>query len=331
MSVDNSSAKTIARYQQWVESYIARQRYGKDPASLYEPIRYIMQLGGKRLRPLLVLLSYALFRDDVKKIVPYAVAVELFHNFTLVHDDIMDQAPLRRGKPTVHEKWNVSTAILSGDVMLVKVYDLFLQLPPKKAVQVLNLFNTCATQVCEGQQLDMEFESLFNVTEKEYIGMIRQKTAALLGFSMELGGCLAGTSASTCKALRTFGINMGIGFQLMDDLLDAYGNPEKFGKQIGGDIIANKKTYLLIRSLAHASPAQRAELEKWLKARSFDPIEKVQAVKKVWDELHIQQATQQLINTYFNKAFSSLNRVKGHRETKEVLYHLTGSLINRQQ
>lgn len=329
MSV-SSSAKVIARYQQLIETYISKQQYGKSPASLYEPIRYIMQLGGKRLRPLLVMLSYSLFRSDVKKVVPYAVAVELFHNFTLVHDDIMDNAPLRRGKSTVHEKWNVNTAILSGDVMLVKVYDLFLQLPPAKAKKILQLFNTCATEVCEGQQLDMEFEKNEKVNEQQYIRMIRQKTAVLLGFSLELGACLADAKPATCKALREFGINMGIGFQLMDDLLDAYGDPEKFGKQVGGDIIANKKTYLLIRSLEKASAAQRTGLEKWLNAKSFDPDEKVRSIKSIWDELNIREATQRKINSCFQKAFTSLEKIKARSETKQVLYELAKSLMDRQ-
>lgn len=329
MSV-NPSAAVLNRYQQLIESYISKQHYGKSPDSLYEPIRYIMQLGGKRLRPLMVMLSYSLFRSDVNKIVPYAVAVELFHNFTLMHDDIMDNAPIRRGKPSVHEKWNTNTAILSGDVMLVKVYDLFLQLPPEKAKEVLQLFNACATEVCEGQQLDMEFEKIPQVSTLQYIRMIRQKTAVLLGFCLELGARLANAKPQNCKHLREVGINMGIGFQLMDDLLDAYGDPDKFGKQVGGDIIANKKTYLLIHSLEKASAAQRAELEKWLQAKSFDANEKVRAVKAIWDELNIRQAAHRKINFYFKKAHSGLSQVRGKNEAKKLLHTLTESLMNRQ-
>ena len=212
----------IATYHKLIEREIRKLRFGKQPAALYEPIRYLMQLGGKRLRPLLVLLAYSLFKNNVKNIIRYAVAVEAFHNFTLMHDDIMDNAPLRRGKPTVHEKWNVNTAILSGDVMLVHVYNLFLALPPEKLNPVLTIFNRCAAEVCEGQQWDMEFETMKAVTEKQYIEMIRQKTAVLLGFSLELGGVLAEATPANCKALRDFGTNIGIGFQLMDDLLDAY-------------------------------------------------------------------------------------------------------------
>ncbi len=330
MPVKTPFPQTLVNYQNLIEASIRKLRTGKVPASLYEPIHYIMQLGGKRLRPLLVLLAYSLYRTDVKKAVPYAVAVELFHNFTLVHDDIMDKAPLRRGKPTVHEKWNVSTAILSGDVMLVKVYNLFLSLPPEKAIQVLERFNACATRVCEGQQLDMEFEKQTTVTEKEYIGMITEKTAALLGFSLELGARLANAPAAECQALNKFGIDMGIGFQLMDDLLDAYGNPEKFGKQTGGDILANKKTYLLITSLQKASAAQRKELTYWLNAAHFDPEEKINAVKRIWDELNVRQDTELKIHQYFSRAFRQLGRVKGRKAGMELLKQFTQQLINRQ-
>jgi geranylgeranyl diphosphate synthase type II len=236
-------------YLKLIEAEIKRNKFGKEPASLYEPIRYLMGLGGKRMRPLLTLLSYSLYKDDVKSIVPFAVAIEAFHNFTLMHDDIMDNAPLRRGDKTVHEKWNVNTAILSGDVMLVKVYDMLLSLDAEKLKPVLQKFNTCAAEVCEGQQWDMEFETLASVSESQYINMIRLKTAVLLGFSLEFGAILANSSVEDQNALREFGVNIGIGFQLKDDLLDAYADPKKFGKQVGGDIIANKKTYLLIKAL----------------------------------------------------------------------------------
>ncbi len=322
--------KTVARYQQLIESHIRKIKLGKEPASLYEPIRYLMQLGGKRLRPLLVMLSYSLFRNHARNIVPYAVAVELFHNFTLVHDDIMDKAPLRRGQPTVHEKWNVPTAILSGDVMLVKVYDLFLSLPPVKAAVVLRLFNACAARVCEGQQLDMEFEKQPSVTEQQYLSMIEKKTAALLGFSLELGALLAGARPADCKALRNFGIYTGIAFQLMDDLLDAYGDPEKFGKTVGGDIVANKKTYLLIASLEKANAAQRQELMYWLNTTGFDPDKKIQAVKAIWDELKIKQAAEAKAQMYFKKAFRQLDKVNGKKSFRLALQQFTAGLVNRQ-
>src|SRR5687768_13484635 len=212
----------IENYSKLLEKEIEKQKYGRQPVSLYEPIRYLMSLGGKRLRPMLTLLAYSLYRSDIKRVLPYAIAVEAFHNFTLMHDDIMDKAPLRRGKPTVHKKWNVNTAILSGDVMLVKVYDMLLQLEDPLLKPVLRTFNQCAAEVCEGQQWDMEFESATDVTEKEYVNMIRLKTAVLLGFSLEFGAILAGAPDNDRRALRDFGVNIGIGFQLKDDLLDAY-------------------------------------------------------------------------------------------------------------
>ncbi|HEY3430183.1 MAG TPA: polyprenyl synthetase family protein, partial [Cyclobacteriaceae bacterium] len=222
----------LRQYIQLIEQEIKKNKFGKQPASLYEPIRYLMGLGGKRMRPLLTLLAYSLYKDDVKEAIPYAVAVEAFHNFTLMHDDIMDNAPLRRGNKTVHEKWNVNTAILSGDVMLVKVYEMFADLESDKLKKVLKAFNACAAEVCEGQQWDMEFETTSRVKESQYVEMIRQKTAVLLGFSLELGAILGDAPAEDQEALKNFGINIGIGFQLKDDLLDAYADPKKFGKQV---------------------------------------------------------------------------------------------------
>ena len=273
----------IGKCQQWIEQEIKKNKYGKQPESLYEPIRYLMNLGGKRLRPMLTLLSYSLYKDDVKSIIPYAVAVEAFHNFTLMHDDIMDKAPLRRGKSTVHKKWNVNTAILSGDVMLVKVYEAFNELEPSTLKTVLKSFNKCAAEVCEGQQWDMEYESHATVTEAEYINMIKLKTSVLLGFSLELGAILSGASDEDRKTLYQFGVNIGIGFQLKDDLLDAYADPKKFGKQVGGDIIANKKTWLLIKALEKAQGKEKKELQHWLAAKTFKKKEKVAAIKVIYD------------------------------------------------
>jgi geranylgeranyl diphosphate synthase, type II len=289
-----------------IESEIARQKYGSQPKSLYEPIRYIMSLGGKRLRPLLTVLAYSLYKSNVKEVIKYAVAVEAFHNFTLLHDDIMDKAPLRRGKATVHEKWNVNTAILSGDVMLVRVYDMFLELEGEKLKSVLEIFNQCAAEVCEGQQWDMEFESKKKVTEAQYIEMIRLKTAVLLGFALELGAVLADAPDSDRKALREFGTNIGIGFQLKDDLLDVYADQKKFGKQVGGDIIANKKTYLLIKAIEKAKGKDKVELVQWLASKKFDKRKKVKAVTAIYDKLNIASLTEQRIDFYFSKGFKSL-------------------------
>lgn len=317
-------------YSKLIEKEITQTKFGKQPESLYEPIRYIMSIGGKRLRPLLTLFAYSLYKKDVKNIVPYAVSVEAFHNFTLMHDDIMDKAPLRRGKATVHEKWNINTAILSGDVMLVKVYDMLLTLPPDKLKPVLKAFNKCAAEVCEGQQLDMDFEKRPSVAEKEYIAMIKLKTAVLLGYALELGAVLANADEEQQKALREFGINIGIGFQLKDDLLDAYADPKKFGKQVGGDIIANKKTYLLIQALEKAKGKQKQELTQWLEARRFNKKEKVAAVKSIFDSIQIPQLTEKKINQYFSKGFASLEKVKGHAAAKEQLRKFAEDLIGRQ-
>jgi geranylgeranyl diphosphate synthase, type II len=322
--------QSIKNYQQWIEREINKNTYGKNPASLYEPIRYLMAIGGKRLRPLLVLLSYSLYKNDTKRMVPYATAVELFHNFTLMHDDIMDNAPLRRGNTTVHEKWNVNTAILSGDVMQVKVYDMLLPLPAEKLKTVITFFNKCATEVCEGQQWDMEFETTKTVTEAQYINMIRQKTAVLLGFSLELGAILADASLEDRKLLREFGVNIGIGFQLKDDLLDAYADPKKFGKQVGGDIIANKKTYLLIKALEKATGKTKKALEAQLTLTKFNTAKKVTAVKGVYDALDIAALTEKKINQFFTKGFRSLEKLNVEPSRKRILIDFAKDLISRQ-
>lgn len=312
-----------------VEQEIKKQRFGSNPKSLYDPIHYIMRLGGKRLRPLLALLAYSLYRDNPKSIVKYATAVELFHNFTLLHDDIMDKAPLRRGKPTVHKKWNVNTAILSGDVMLVKVYDQFLDLSGQTLKELLPIFNQCAAEVCEGQQWDMEFETKSKVTEAQYIQMIKLKTAVLLGFSLELGALLANANLRERKSLKEFGINIGIGFQLKDDLLDVYGDQSKFGKQVGGDILANKKTYLLIKAKEKAKGRDKQELEHWITVRKFNKSQKIKAVTALYDRLAIAQLTEIKIAEYFKHGFKNLEQVTASPQ-KELLIQFTQNLISRQ-
>lgn len=317
------------QYSALLESRIGAMQFGKQPISLYEPIRYVMRLGGKRIRPVLTLLTYSLFRNDVKSILPYAIAVEVFHNFTLMHDDIMDRAPLRRGKPTVHEKWNLSTAILSGDVMLVKVYEMFSRLDPATFRVAVDAFNACATRVCEGQQWDMHFENAQNVTETAYIRMIQDKTAALLGFSLELGAILAGADSQTRKLLKEFGISIGTGFQLRDDLLDAYGDPGRFGKQTGGDILANKKTFLLIKALERAGAAERKELNYWLTATKFNKKKKVASIIAIYDRLKIPDLARRKADRYFSKAFALLERLPDSPARKN-LRTFTRLLMDRQ-
>jgi geranylgeranyl diphosphate synthase type II len=279
---------------------------------------------------MLSLMGYSLFGNNERSMVPYAAAIEAFHNFTLMHDDIMDQAPLRRGHQTVHTRWNTNTAILAGDVMLVKVYSALQSLPPGLLQSVLPRFNACATAVCEGQQWDMEFENMKVVSEAQYLRMIRQKTAALLGFSLEFGALLAGAQESECQAMRKFGTAIGVGFQLRDDLLDAFGDPKKFGKQLGGDIISNKKTFLLIKASALASRSQKKELERWIVSKKFSKKEKVEAVKALYTALGIPALTEKKANQYFRTAFRTLDALKCSIAAKVVLRDYADRLISRQ-
>jgi geranylgeranyl diphosphate synthase type II len=289
-----------------------------------------MALSGKRLRPVLTLLSASLYTDNWQTALKPAQAVELFHNFTLMHDDIMDNAPIRRGKPTIHEKWNANTAILSGDVMLVKAYDFLVDVTSDRIRQVLIRFNKTASEVCEGQQLDMNFESRWDVTEEEYIAMIRLKTSVLLGFALELGGILGGADAVSIRSLYDAGVNMGLGFQLKDDLLDVYGDPAKFGKQVGGDIIANKKTFLLIEALELAKGDLHRDLTQWLSEKEFDKKEKVKAVTAIYDELGIPARTEAKINSYFSKGFEALEKLEANSEQKKILLDFVRQLIERE-
>jgi geranylgeranyl diphosphate synthase, type II len=319
----------LDNYISLLEKEITQLPLGTHPKSLYEPIRYIMKLGGKRLRPMLTCLSYTMYHDDVHPVIPYAAAVEAFHNFTLMHDDIMDKAPLRRGKPTVHEKFGASTAILSGDVMLVKVYDMLLPLPAVQLQEVLKHFNKTASEVCEGQQLDMDFESLQKVSEKQYLEMIRLKTAVLLGFSLELGAMLGLATEDDRRALYDFGVNIGIGFQLMDDLLDVYADQSKFGKQVGGDIVSNKKTFLLVKALELAKGKDKAELRKWLSLKKFDKRKKVAAVTRIYDSVNVRSITEKIAAEYFDEGYRCLDRIKN--EKKEVLISFARSLSARKK
>lgn len=324
------SLSNIEHYRKLIELEIGKQRYGKHPEALYEPMRYLMRLGGKRLRPLLTVLTYALFKRDVKSVVPYATAVELFHNFTLMHDDIMDHSPLRRGKETVHTRWDMATAILSGDAMLVKVYEQFLKLPAAKLHPVLEAFNRCALGVCEGQRLDMDFETRKHVTEDDYLEMIRLKTAVLLGFSMELGCLLCNAPRASSAALYRFGVNLGIGFQLQDDWLDVYGDPGKIGKQGGGDIITNKKTLLLIHAFTVADKKTRAALQEWLDAKEFDPEEKIRSVRRIFDRLSVRDWMNRKMTGIFNRGFAGLAKSGGDVAAKNRLIEFSRSLIDRQ-
>ena len=316
-----------------LEEEISRLDIGQNPSELYDPIHYLMSLGGKRIRPVLCLLSYSLFKSDWEKQVPAALSVEIFHNFTLMHDDIMDKAPLRRGKQTVHEKWNDNIAILSGDVMLVNAYQYLnkVQDLSLKAFQhLLGRLSRIAAEVCEGQQFDMNFESRDDVTVEEYIEMIRLKTSVLIGFSMEMGGLLASVPAPVSDSLYRIGETIGLGFQLKDDLLDVYGDPEKFGKQPGGDILANKKTYLLIKAFEKASGSALTSLEKWIAATEYNAVEKVRAVTAIYDSLNLRAETEAVIASYFDAAFEEIQVLAISDEQKSALVKFMSGLVDRE-
>lgn len=324
--------KEIKNTIEKITQQIEQLSYGEKPIELYEPIAYLMAIGGKRMRPLLTILAYELYHKASEDTINAALAVEIFHNFTLMHDDIMDEAPLRRGQATVHEKWNEPVAILSGDVMLVRAYDQLLEYcPTEKLPLVLKKFNKCAAEVCEGQQHDMNFEQQSNVSEAEYLDMIRQKTAVLLGFSLEYGGILANADEKDVEMLYQMGVNVGIGFQLMDDLLDVYADQAKFGKQVGGDIISNKKTYLLIKALELAKGEDKEELVFWLNQKEFDKEKKISAVKKVYQNIGIKQLTESKMNEYFELGFQNLEDIKVNQEKKHLLSEFFQYLIKREQ
>ena len=328
----NQAKKSADKLLHALENHIQGFSYGESPKELYEPIAYIMSLGGKRIRPLLTLMAYSLYKEDFQKILTPSLAVEVFHNFTLMHDDIMDDAPLRRGNQTVHEKWDANTAILSGDVMLVKAYDMLLGIEPNKLLTCITLFNKTAAEVCEGQQKDMNFETLPTVSEEDYIDMIRLKTAVLLGFALQFGAILAGAPKEDSEHLYNFGVNIGIGFQLKDDLLDVYADKAKFGKQVGGDIISNKKTFLLLKAKELATGNSKTLLENWIEAKDFDKVEKVGAVTAIYDELGIKKLTESKMKEYFDKGFSELASLKvPYQNQFQELLDLTQNLVDRER
>ncbi|OZI08759.1 isoprenyl synthetase [Siphonobacter sp. BAB-5385] len=318
-------------YTTAIEQTIATTQYGQSPIELYEPISYIMGLGGKRIRPLLTVMATALFTENWQQAVRPAVGVEIFHNFTLMHDDIMDKAPIRRGQPTVHEKWNDNVAILSGDVMLVSAYEFLTEVEPAYLKAVIKKFNRAAAEVCEGQQWDMNFEKRMDVTKAQYLEMIRLKTAVLLGFALELGGIIGGTDEENARILKKLGDAVGTGFQLKDDLLDVYGDPGKFGKLVGGDILANKKTFLLIDALEKATGSDQEELQFWLSPQDHHNIEKVQAVTALYDRLGVRQTTEAEMNRYFEEGFEYLKALRIADEKKEVLQDFFQNLIEREK
>ena len=304
--------------------------FDKKPKELYDPQKYILSLGGKRIRPLLTLIGCDLFGGDAAKALHAALAVELFHNFSLIHDDIMDKAPLRRGNATVHEKWNHNIAILSGDAMLVKAYQELNKCAAEHLPPLLHLFNQTAIEVCEGQQLDMNFENQPHVTIDDYISMIGLKTAVLLGCSLQMGGIIAGADKKQQELIYHFGREIGIAFQLKDDILDVYGQSEKVGKQNGGDIISNKKTFLLLKSFELANEKQKDELTLWLTKTEFDKTEKVAAIKKIYDQLEIKKVSEKELTKHYTNAIQNLNSIKCDMAKQSNLLKFAESLVERE-
>lgn len=301
--------------------------YEGNPKELYEPISYFMQIGGKRLRPALVGLGAHLFSDSPQTADAIAKTIEIFHNFTLVHDDIMDKAPLRRGKSTVHEKWNTNIAILSGDVMLVRAYQELSKGNYPNLQDLITLFNQTAIEVCEGQQLDMNFEKITQVSIPEYIQMIKLKTSVLLGCALKMGAMSVGANNKDSDALYQFGVNMGIAFQLMDDYLDAFGDPEKFGKQVGGDILSNKKTFLSIQALEKDTTG---DIQLWFAKNEFDPKEKITTVKNIYTTLGVDEACKKEMNYYHQKALKSLTEITVEASKKQLLFDFSHWLMHRE-
>ena len=304
--------------------------YDRKPASLYEPVKYVLSIGGKRIRPVLMLLGYNLYKDNPFDIMMQALGLETYHNYTLLHDDLMDNADLRRGQQTVHKRWDANTAILSGDSMLVLAYQRMLQCDPRHLPQVMALFTETALEIGEGQQYDMDFETRNDVTEDEYIEMIRLKTSVLLACALKIGAIMGDASEQDADLLYRFGEQIGLAFQLQDDLLDVYGDPKVFGKAIGGDILSNKKTYMLINAVNRANAGQRAELMKWIEAKDFDRQEKIAAVTRLYDEIGIRQLCEEKIHFYFQRGKALLEQVSVESSRKDQLRRYTAEMMNRQ-
>jgi len=318
--------QNLEQLQVLIEQELAKIDYPNSPKQLYQPIDYVMGLGGKRMRPILVLMAHQLFNDDLTKAISPALGIEVFHNFTLLHDDIMDNAPIRRGKQTVHEKWNKNVAILSGDVMMIQTYQLMLKADSDILKDVLDVFSKAATEVCEGQQWDMDFETQENVQLTDYMKMIENKTAVLLAASLQIGGITAGASKENQNNLYHFGLNMGIAFQLKDDLLDAFGNPDEFGKQIGGDIIANKKTFLYLKALQLANEKQKESLVNYFKTQE-QTEQKVMGVKTIFTDLDIPKHTVGMMKAYYTKAMKHLDAIDS--DNKAPLIAFSEKLMDR--
>jgi len=321
--------RTFEEYRNLIESAIKKEIIAREPSELYEPINYTLTMGGKRLRPLLTLLTCNIFEGDVHQAIYPALGLETFHNFTLLHDDIMDKAPIRRGQPTVYKKWDSNRAILSGDTMMVMAYNFILASPKDLLFDIFTVFNKLGQEVCEGQQYDMNFETDNNVTLDEYLKMIHLKTAVLLGGSMQVGAIIARTSEKNTQLIYDFGESVGMAFQLQDDLLDAFGNEDVFGKKNGGDIRTNKKTFLYLKALELGSTDQQKELKQLFNIQDENDNEKVKRVLSIFQDLGIEQKTQELMDCYYDRAMKTLEKIDLDKDKKTVLIKLADNLMKR--
>lgn len=312
-----------------VNAYLNQMPYSRPPKGLYEPIAYELSLGGKRIRPVLMLMAYNLYKEDVDSILSQAAGLETYHNHTLLHDDVMDKADMRRNKPTVHNVWNENTAILSGDAMLILAYRLMADCPKEKLSEVLHIFTETTMEICEGQQWDMEFETRMDVKVDEYVEMIRLKTSVLLAAALKIGACLANAPVEDAEKLYEFGVKMGLAFQLQDDWLDVYGDPKVFGKNIGGDILCNKKTYMLITALEKANAEQREALEAWLSVVDYVPAEKISAVTALYNEIGVGMRCEEKIEALYSEGLGVLESVALPEERKAALKEFACSLMGR--
>ena len=319
----------ISNYQKDFIEYLTSTKWVKEPVNLYEPIEYIIKLGGKRMRPVLTLMAADIFSGAYQKAMPAALAIEVFHNFTLIHDDIMDDAPLRRGKDTVHEKWDLNTGILSGDAMLILAYQYFENYEPVVFHKLAKLFSKTALEVCDGQQLDVDFETRSDVTIEEYINMIRLKTSVLVAAALKMGALVSNTSETNANLIYEFGLNLGLAFQLQDDYLDAFGNPETFGKQVGGDIMENKKTFLYLKSLEVANEQDRSKLQFYYNQKLADNSYKITEVLRIFEQNDIPILIKEQIQKYTEKAFETLFSINISDQKKQILKNFGVSLMDR--
>ncbi len=321
----------LSKFQADFLQYMKANSFSKAPEGLYEPVDYILQLGGKRLRPVLVLMAYQLFKDSHEAALPVSMAVEVFHNFSLVHDDIMDAAPLRRGKPTVHHRYGLNTGILSGDVMLILCYEYLLKVEKRHLVaDLVAVFNEMAVKVCEGQQYDMDFETRKDVTIPAYLTMIEYKTAALIECCLALGAILAEAGSDNVDHLRAFGRNIGLAFQMQDDILDTFGDPEKFGKKVGGDILNNKKTFLVLKAMELATVEDQKALASWMSTTEADEEEKISAVRSLFRKWKVHELAAEKMNQYQKTAFEHLHQVQAPAAKKQLLFDLADQLLVRE-